>query len=88
LGLIGALLVLSRNPRSWAYAWKAGLAGGPIVILAAVYVLRRSIITGALASMPGWMAGMIGTLGGVLAVVLISASVHCLVRAFELGRTE
>jgi hypothetical protein len=88
LGVVGALLVLSRNPRSWSYVWKAALTGGPILLIGAVFALKRSAVTGALSSMPGWMVGMIGTVGGILAVVLISASVHCLVRAFELGRTE
>lgn len=88
LGVVGAVLVLSRNPRSWGYLWKAALTGGPIVLIGAVYVLRRSVIAGAIASVPGWVAGMVGTIGGIFAVVLISASVHCLVRAFELGRTE
>jgi hypothetical protein len=88
LGFVGALLVLSRNPRSWSYVARAAVTGGPVVALLGVYVLRPSAVSGALSRLPGWAVGIMGTLGALVAVALISASVHCLIRAFELGRTE
>jgi hypothetical protein len=86
LGAVGALLVLSRNPRSWSYLWKSALTGGPLVVLLAAYFIKRAALSSALAALPGWIAGLTAILGGLVAIVLISASVHCLIRAFELGR--
>jgi hypothetical protein len=88
LGGLASLLVLSRNPRSWSYMLKAAMAGGPLLLVMAVYALKPAALSSAMNAMPGWLAGMVGTVGAIAAVVLISASVHCLIRAFELGRTE
>jgi hypothetical protein len=86
LGAVGAMLVLSRNPRSWSYLLKSAITGGPLLILLAAFFVKRSAFTGALGHLPDWIAGLAAILGGLVAVVLISASVHCLIRAFELGR--
>jgi hypothetical protein len=88
LGLVGALLVLSRNPRSWSYLLRSAITGGPIVLAAGAYMLKRSAMSNALGALPGWLAGIGGTIGAIIAVVLISASVHSMIRAFELGRTD
>ncbi len=88
LGLVGAVLVLSRNRQSWSYLFKAALAGAPLIILLGVYALKRSAMSSAMGQLPDWVLGLVGTIGGLVAVVLISASVHCLIRAFEMGRTD
>lgn len=89
LGLLGAVCVLSRNPKSWRIAaW--GVATGLPVLIAAAAMIRpgtRRAIEGAV--------GRAGTMGTVAAVVgllilaaLLCASVHLMVKAFELGRVE
>jgi hypothetical protein len=88
LGVVGAGLVLSRNARSWSYLWKSAATGLPVLAAAAAFVLSPGAVRGVLSKFPGWLAGMGLTVGGLLAVVLISASVHCLIRAFEMGKTE
>jgi hypothetical protein len=88
LGVIGAGLVLSRNTRSWNYLWRSVAAGLPVVAVVGAYVLSPGGVRGVLSKFPGWVAGIGLTVGGLLAVVLISACVHCLIRAFEMGKTE
>jgi len=88
LGVVGAMLVLARNPKSLRYVFRSAVTGGPLVVLLGLYALKPTVITTAVSHLPDWAAGMIATLGGVVAIVLISASVHCLIRAFELGRIE
>jgi hypothetical protein len=89
LGGLGAVCVLSRHGRSWRLAaWGIGL-GLPCIAaaLAGANGGSRRAIEGALGR-----AGALGTVGGILAVLvlgaLLCASVHLIIRAFELGRVE
>jgi hypothetical protein len=88
-GLLAGVCVLSRDARSWRLVgW--GLATGLPCLIAAGAVIRpgsRRAIEAAISQ-----AGTVGTIGVVLAVlvlaVLLCASMHLLIRAFELGRPE
>ncbi|MBL9001529.1 MAG: hypothetical protein JNK25_10385 [Phycisphaerae bacterium] len=88
LGAIGAYAVLVRHPRSRGYVLRAVLTGGPVAAGALIALGARGHVESAMKAMPGWLSStMIGVVG-LLAVVLLSACGHCLVRAFEFGRTE
>jgi hypothetical protein len=45
-------------------------------------------LSAAAASIPSWATIILLVLGGVLGIVLTSASIHLLIRAFEEGKTE
>lgn len=84
---IGAFLVLRRNPRSRHYLTRSALAAAPLAIGGVVAViLMRSGAAASVAALPGIVTGMGLTVVGLVAVILISASLHCLIRAFEMGR--
>src|SRR3954465_10295691 len=63
LGAVGAVFVLSRNQRSWWHLIKAALLGGPIVMLAAAYVVKPGAITLAISHLPSRVAGGLGVPG-------------------------
>ena len=88
VGLTGAGLVLARNRRSWVYLGQSVAAGAPVVIALGAYVISPGKVRGALATLPGWATGVGLTVGALISVGLVSISVHCLIRAFEMGRTE
>lgn len=88
LGGVGAGLVLMRDRRSWGYLGRSAALGGPVVLALGAYIVSPGKVTGLLGSLPGWALGLGLTVAGLLAVVMVSASVHLLVRAFELGRVE
>lgn len=87
VGVIGAFLVLGRNVRSRYYLVRSALAAAPLAVGGAVgLVVMRSGAAAGLATLPGIVTGMIVTVVGLVAVILVSASLHCLIRAFEMGR--
>lgn len=87
VGAMAAFLVLGRNVRSRYYLVRSALAAAPLAIGGGIaLVVMRSGAAASLASMPGIVTGMILTVVGLLAVILVSASLHCLIRAFEMGR--
>jgi len=91
LGLFGAYAVLIRNPKSWHYLLRSVLTGVPVLLALAGGYVFRGRISGVLSTLSGWtaaLAAIIAIIAGLLIVVLISASVHCLIRAFEVGRTD
>jgi hypothetical protein len=88
LGAMGVWLVLSRNQRSWYYLIRAAACGLPLAGLLCVYVFGRGALGRAVGAIPGWITGTLGAVGAVVAIALISAGVHCLIRAFEMGRIE
>lgn len=87
LGLLGAYCVLSRDPRAWKPAiWGVGTA---LPILVAVGLMMRAPSRRAIESALGsW--GIAGAAVGFVALVVLGvclcASVHLLVKAFEMGR--
>jgi hypothetical protein len=89
LGFMGACCVLSRDPRAWKPAmWGAG-SGLPV--LAAIALMLRASSRRAIESALGsW--GMLGAAVGLLALVALGvclcASVHLVVKAFEMGREK
>lgn len=86
IGLVAALLALSRSRASRPYLLRALLAALPLAILAIGTFLTRGIIAPYLAALPGAILVLLVLLAGLLAVILVSASLHCLIRAFEQGR--
>lgn len=88
LGGLAGWVVLCRDRRSWPLLTRSVLLGGPVVLLMGVYAVRPEMVRRVLGGMPGWLSGIMLTIGGLIAVVLISMSVHFLIRAFEQGRFE
>lgn len=87
-GLVGgsaAWLVLSRNPRSLGYLVR-GVLCGVVPAGAAAYALgpwRGLVPVGSLHPALVWGGGLVL---GIVVGGLFCASVHCLIRAFEMGR--
>lgn len=87
VGAMGAHLVLRRNPRSRHYLLRSAMAAAPLVVGAGVALfIMRSGAAASFATLPGIVSGLILTVVGLLAVILVSATLHCLIRAFEMGR--
>lgn len=86
IGLAGAVLVLRRNPASGGYVARSLFCGVPLLIIAGGGYLLRSRVASAVDSLPGLVTAIAGLLLGLLFIVLLSASLHCLIRAFECGR--
>lgn len=86
LGLIAVGVVLVRNRASWAAVGRSAMWASPLVLAAALLAvggIRRAVLGG-----PGWMVGIVLSLGGLGAVVLLSLSMHFLIQAFALGRLD
>jgi hypothetical protein len=88
VGAAGAGLVLARDRRSWGYLIKSAALGGPVLLALGVYAARPVQVRGALDALPGWLVAVGLIVAGLLGIVMVSASVHLLVRAFELGKIE
>jgi hypothetical protein len=87
VGAMAAFLVLGRSVRSRYYLVRSAVAAAPLAIGGAAFlILMRTGAGASLATMPGIVTGMILTVVGLVAVILVSASLHCLIRAFEMGR--
>lgn len=87
IGLAGAYCVLSRDPRAWKPAMWGFLTGVPVVLAvgAGMGGSSRRAIEGALGSM-GAVGAVVGVVGLVFLGVCLCASVHLVVKAFEMGR--
>jgi hypothetical protein len=88
LGLIGAWAVLKRNSRSWWYLGRAAMAVAPLLAAGAVFALGRAQVSSAASALPGWVSGLIGGILAMVGMVLVCAAVHCVIRAFEMGRGD
>lgn len=88
VGAAGAGLVLARDRRSWGYLIKSAALGGPVLLALGVYGAAPARVRGVLDALPGWLVAVGLIVAGLLGIVMVSASVHLLVRAFELGRTD
>lgn len=86
LALIGALAVLRRDERSRGYLIKAVVCG--IVFIGVAGVLATGSVRRAIFDLPGWASFAISSVVFLAICVTLSASVHCLVRAFECGITK
>jgi len=84
IGLLGAATVLLRSRKSLVYLGKAAATGVPVLLAGVAYLKFR----GQLAAVPGWASIITLAFGGIIAIVLISASVHLLIRAFQEGKTD
>ncbi|MCX5689419.1 MAG: hypothetical protein NTV94_06470, partial [Planctomycetota bacterium] len=88
IGSFAAYLVLRRNPQSRRYMFTSAMTGGSLIgVLGVLFVLRGRLVSLA-DSLPGVVTAAGATIVGLLCVILISSSVHCLIRAFEMGREE
>jgi len=83
---LAAAMVLTRTNASRPYLWRALLTGLPILIVGGAAFAGRGALASALSSLPGYITIFIALIAGLVAVVLISGSLHCLIRAFEFGR--
>jgi len=88
LALIGGVLVLSRDKRSLGLLGRAAATGIPLVLALAAAVIARGRLAGVVNSMPTWVLAVTVVIVGIAGVALASASVHWLVKAFEMGRTD
>lgn len=91
LGLCAAACVLSRVPggRAWRTAILGASLGAPVIAAAGLIVIpagRRALYV-ALGPSPGLQTAL-GLVAFVVLGICLSASVHLLVRAFEMGRTD
>lgn len=80
---VGALAVLGRDERSRGYLFRAVGCGAGLAVAAGIAVsggVRRTVL-----DLPGWASFAIATFVFILCCVLLSAAVHCAVRAFECG---
>jgi hypothetical protein len=89
LAAAGTYCVLSRNPKSWRAFAIGALCGTPAAVLAAAFLTsggRRALMT----FLSG--GGMFQTALAILILIvvggLLCASVHMLIKAFEMGRVE
>ncbi len=85
---LGALHVLSRRPVSASYVVKGLFAGVPLTAVAAGAFLMRAKLAAFASEAPGWLISLAACLGGLFFIILFSASVHCMIRAFEEGAEE
>jgi hypothetical protein len=88
VALVGCTLVLSRNPRSMMYLGRAALFGVPLIAALGAGAVFRASVLSALAALPVVVWALVLIVGGLFGVILASGAVHCLIRAFEHGRTE
>ncbi len=83
-----AIMVLKRNRASWRLVFLGVAMLAPVVLLAAVFLYSKTrlmidhMMTNTIAAIA------LATIGFLGSVLLISFGGHCLIRAFELGRTD
>lgn len=87
LAALGALCVLTRDPRAWRTLGLAALLASPVLtlLLAALFPRGRALLSALLGTGP-IQRTFVGLLGSVVLIALISASIHLGIRAFEYGR--
>lgn len=88
IGLFAGYLVLRRNPRSRRYLLTSAITGISLLGVLGVLVMVRGTLARLAESLPGVLTAAGATIVGLLCVILISSCVHCLIRAFEMGRDE
>lgn len=86
--LVACLAVLTRNPASGPFVRGAAISGGLLGVLGGVGFVFRAGISGWLNSASGGIRGVVTSVLVVAVGVLVCALGHCLIRAFELGRTR
>jgi len=85
-GLVGAYAVLRRDGACRAYLVKAAITGVPLLLILGVGFGARSRVAAITESWPSIATGGLLAVLALLCLVLVSASAHCLIRAFECGR--
>lgn len=79
--------VLRRNPRSMGLMGRAVATGVPLAIIAGgLYAGRNAIAAQQL--VPAWIVWTLVSIGVVIAMGLLCACGHFVIRAFEMGRPE
>ena len=89
LGAIGAWTVLARDKRSLRLAFVGALLILPVLIGAGAvfHPTGRRILDTVMGTSPG-MQFLVAVGGFAVVAVLLSAGLHLLIRAFEMGRTS
>jgi hypothetical protein len=89
LALIAAYAVLRRQPMvSIGYLIRAALAIAPVILIGGLIKLAPAVVQKVTDVLPDWLAAVIAVIAGLVALVLISVSAHCVIRSFEAGRTD
>lgn len=86
LALIGALAVLRRSTTSWWYLGRAAAAGAPVLAGGVIAYALRGPIGSALTGMAGPIKAGLFAIVGLAAIAFFAIAVHCVIRAFEVGR--
>ena len=88
LGVLGAMVILLRNPgRSCPLLVKGLVLGLPVLALAVVVLVPQArALLGPLGRMQGPTRAIVAVVVFAAAGVLVCASVHLLIKAFEAGR--
>lgn len=83
-GAIAGLMILSRTPaKSVRLILTAGVVGAPVVLLAAA--ARLGWVARFESMVPPVVFQVVTLISGLVLIVLISISAHCVIRAFEIG---
>lgn len=87
LTLIASWTVLQRNTRSWWYIGRAAMFGGPVLLAAVALKKFSGPVSSMLDVIPSAAKAGIYGIVGIAVISALSISIHCLIRAFELGQT-
>jgi len=86
--LLGAFAVLRRNPASWlTLAWAVAV-GIPVLVGAGAWYKFRVRIGESMAGWPDALQAALYAVVALVVLVMVSASGHLLIRAFEMGRDD
>jgi hypothetical protein len=92
LGVLAAVCVLSRNPRSVGMLLKGVVLGVPtLAVVGALIVTRGEVVENVLKSLGNWGSVwrfVILSIGGLVVGGTLCASVEFVVRAFQMGDAE
>jgi hypothetical protein len=89
IAALAAMNLLSRHPRSWRLAGLALLLAAPVVLaIGVMFGPVRAQAASAWGTIPGVLRATLAAAGFLVGAALASGSIHLLIRAFELGRTD
>lgn len=84
---LASVEVLRRDRRSVGLLGRAVATGVPLAIIAGGMILGRDALA-AQQAVPAWIVWTLVSIGAVVAMALLCACGHFVVRAFEIGRLE
>jgi hypothetical protein len=87
LVLLASIEALGRDRASRRYIFNAIATGGALVVVGGgLWIGRGWLMSQSI--VPAWVVWTIVSLGAVLAMGLFCACLHCIIRAFEMGRVN